>query len=267
MVSGPLPIRTPSWRRGTLEALLLAGLVLSAGAVSYIFDLDGSSLPGNQIDFDELLGLATIFLASFSLFAWRRIAELEAEVSLRRRAEERARFLSEHDALTGLANRRQFEQVLHRVVRRAPAPGRAHALFMLDLNGFKKVNDRWGHAEGDAVLQAAAERLKQVMRSGDLLVRVGGDEFAIVAADIDGMQGASALARRIAESLADPIAVNGREHQIGTGVGIALVPQDGHDVEALLRRADLALYAAKARGISEPVFFEPRLEAAAAPAA
>lgn len=234
--------------------------MLCAGAVSYLFDLDGSGLPGPQIDFDELLGLAAVFLATFSLFAWRRIAELENEVALRRKAEEQARFLSEHDALTGLANRRQFEQALRQAVERPPAPGRTHALFVLDLNGFKKVNDRWGHAEGDAVLQAAAQRLKGAVRSGDLLVRLGGDEFAIVAADMEGMRAATALARRIADSLAEPIAVNGRSHQIGTGIGIAMVPQDGNDPQALMRRADLALYAAKARGVSDPVFFDPQLE-------
>jgi diguanylate cyclase (GGDEF)-like protein len=204
-----------------------------------------------------------VYLATFSLIAWRRIAELETEVSRRRKAEEQARFLSEHDALTGLANRRQFEQALRQVVGQAPAPARLHALFVLDLNGFKKVNDRWGHAEGDAVLQAAAQRLKGAVRGGDLLVRLGGDEFAIVAVDVEGERGASALARRITDSLAAPIVVNGRSHQIGTGIGIALVPRDGQDPQALMRRADLALYAAKARGIAAPVFFEPQLEAAA----
>src|SRR5665811_344725 len=177
-------------------------------------------------------------------------------------AEDKIHFLAMHDSLTGLSNRVQFHQHLERAVARAKRHGNMMAVFCLDLDRFKGVNDTLGHATGDALLEEVAARLKESTREVDLVGRLGGDEFAVVAEEIDTPEDAMRLARRICNALGAGYQVNGHEVTISASVGIALGPLDGEPIDALMKNADLALYRAKEDGRNTFRFFEPAMDAA-----
>nr|WP_204376668.1 EAL domain-containing protein [Methyloceanibacter marginalis] len=177
-------------------------------------------------------------------------------------AEDRIHFLALHDSLTGLPNRVQFRQHLDRAVARAKRHGNIVAVFCLDLDRFKQVNDTLGHATGDALLEEVAARLKENIREVDLVGRLGGDEFAIVAEEIETPEDAMRLARRLCNALGAGYQVNGHEVTTSASIGIALGPLDTEPNDALLKNADLALYRAKEDGRNTFRFFEPAMDAA-----
>ncbi len=150
--------------------------------------------------------------------------------------------LATRDPLTGLANRRGFEARLGR------AAGFPLALLCLDLDGFKSINDLYGHAGGDAALAEVARRLTAVVRPGDLVARLGGDEFAVLCDRAEGGSAAAEIASRIHRALVEPFSLEGQPVPLRTSIGIARSPADARDPEGLLRAADAALYRAKRRG-------------------
>jgi diguanylate cyclase (GGDEF)-like protein len=141
-----------------------------------------------------------------------------------------------------------------------------HAFFLLDLNDFKSVNDQFGHAAGDWVLQVVAERFKRVARPTDLLARIGGDEFAILASDVD-RAGAEAVGDRFIRALDNEVRVDGVGHDIGVAVGAVLIPADGVAAAEILANADIAMYRAKATGRSLVFFCDVKVDAGMAPRA
>ena len=159
--------------------------------------------------------------------------------------EEKLEEQAHRDPLTGLANRRLFHETAAQTLALADRYGRRAAVAYLDLSGFKAVNDRYGHDVGDRVLQATGSRLREGVRDSDLVARLGGDEFAILFAEVEGRNGAREVANRLLDSLQRPIQVNGHEFRLRAQLGVSLYPDHGHDAEALLRRADRAMYAAK----------------------
>ncbi|WP_439594960.1 EAL domain-containing protein [Falsiroseomonas sp.] len=165
------------------------------------------------------------------------------------------------DPLTGLGNRPLFEQRLEEAIALARGPeGHAFAVFCLDLDRFKAVNDLLGHAGGDALLREAARRLTASVRAADTVARLGGDEFAVILSGPVTHQEAEALAVRLIEALSAPFEYEGQPVPIRTSVGYALAPADGLDSDALLRRADNALYAAKNQGRGRQMRFDPAME-------
>ncbi len=220
----------------------------------------------------EISDRRTLSIACRPLPDGGRVVTFE-DISERRAAEARVRHLARHDPLTGLPNRAalrdRLQQSLHaRDV--SPSAGRV-ALLYLDLDRFKQVNDILGHAAGDALLRAAAARIQLNLRSGrdgrpgDLLARMGGDEFVAVLDlghdDLEGARAATAVvAERLVKALAEPFDLNGQQALIGTTVGVAIHPEDGADSEALLRAADLALYQAKAEGRQRHRFFDAAMD-------
>jgi diguanylate cyclase (GGDEF)-like protein len=247
-------------RIGIRDGGLLVGIVVTAGLIAFEYDISGNLDDDKRVEFRELLALAALVTFSIFFFGWRRMVEQEHEIERRVAAERRAHELANTDPLTGLPNRRQFEQALREAIASPPGADRVHALLMLDLNGFKAVNDVYGHPQGDDLLVEVARRLSSVMRQGDLLARLGGDEFAIVALHLAGPEAANSIALRIIKSLDTPVNVRSTHHRIGTGIGISLVPNDGTSADDLLRKADIALYRAKADLRSGARFFESAMD-------
>jgi diguanylate cyclase (GGDEF)-like protein len=174
------------------------------------------------------------------------------DVTERRRAETQIAYMAHHDALTGLANRILLRERIQAAL--SDCGDRQLAVFCLDLDRFKAVNDTLGHPVGDAVLRIAAERLKTCVREADTVARLGGDEFAIVASLAP--RDARALAARVVEEISQPYHLEGQRIVIGISIGIALAPRDGSDPDVLLKNADLALYRAKNQGRNTYRFFE-----------
>ena len=187
------------------------------------------------------------------------------DITDRAKSDRKIAYLAEHDLLTGLANRTSFTQQLDGPVRgRGDVIADNFAVFMLDLDKFKLVNDTLGHTAGDQLLREVAGRLKAATRQTDVLARLGGDEFAIIQPLEDaGHEGAIALALRIIQAIERPFDLDGHRANVGTSIGIALAPQDGRDPKDLLKKADLALYAAKAEGRNDFRLFRPEMVKAA----
>lgn len=177
------------------------------------------------------------------------------DVSARRRAERQLSFnqdqlahLAHHDMLTGLLNRLGLERRLPGVIEAARRSGNAVAFLYIDLDNFKKINDLRGHPCGDKLLCIAAERLRSSLSFNDLIVRMGGDEFVVVAADLRERSSASKVAARICAELAVPFEVDGQHLKVTASIGVSVYPQDGAEYEALLKNADIAMYESKESG-------------------
>ena len=179
------------------------------------------------------------------------------DITERKALEEQLRHQAFHDVLTGLANRSLFRDRLGHALARAGRGGRPTAVLYLDLDDFKAVNDRFGHAEGDRLLIAVAERLRTATRAGDTVARLGGDEFAIIVEETEPAE-AEMAAARILETLAPSFSVGDRQLVARASVGIA-IGSVGVDADELLRCADIAMYAAKARGGDRHATYEPEL--------
>ena len=164
-----------------------------------------------------------------------------------------------HDLLTGLPNKVLLLERVGEALARG-ARGAKSALLYLDLDRFKLVNDTLGHPAGDALLVAAAERMRSCIRGGDLLARIGGDEFVILQGDLEHPEDASRLAQRIIEKFAQPFDIDGQQVVIGTSVGMALLPGNGEDADTLLRNADLALFRVKTSQRGSWRYFEPAMD-------
>jgi diguanylate cyclase (GGDEF)-like protein len=187
---------------------------------------------------------------------------LEAKVNLRTRE---LQHLAEHDPLTQLPNRRQLFTHLKGAIARAEAGGSYVGVFFVDLDNFKNINDSLGHAFGDLVLSAIAERLRARAGPAGFAARLGGDEFTIVCGGVISVEGIDAFGRDLVRAFQQPVAVDGRHLMISISVGASLYPDHGSDAEELLRAADAALFRAKALGRSQLTMFSPALlEAASA---
>ncbi len=170
------------------------------------------------------------------------------DLTEKRRSQEHASRLAHFDSLTGLANRFQMSQTLEQILTQPQEQNRNCAVFLLDLDRFKQVNDTLGHPAGDALLKQVAQRLERVVGTVGRVGRLGGDEFQVILAGKIDREKLAHLAERIIEQLSHGYAIENSRVMIGASVGIALAPDDGVTSEALIRNADLALYAAKDGG-------------------
>jgi diguanylate cyclase (GGDEF)-like protein len=184
---------------------------------------------------------------------------LHRDITAQWQAEQRLAHLACHDVLTNLYNRSALETEVATHLSNAPA-GSEQALLTLDLDRFKYVNDTLGHGAGDRLLTQVAERLRDCVRDSDVVVRMGGDEFAILQCNAPQPLGATSLARRLIDTLCAPFHLDGHPVVIGASVGVAIAPWDGETAEVLLQHADLALYRAKAEGGNQLRFFEPHMD-------
>jgi len=178
------------------------------------------------------------------------------DLTARKRAERQVEHLAAHDALTGLPNRARFTAMLNAMVK----AGENFALFALDLDRFKAVNDLFGHAAGDAILCRVAALLRDVTREVDLVARIGGDEFLIIQRGIDDVRDAQILSRRILGAFAEEMDITRDPMAVGVSIGVALYPADADSADALRHNADVALYRAKERGRGIACFFDLEMD-------
>ena len=204
----------------------------------------------------EIITAITIILAGgFPVYLVR------SKMKAHRAAAKEAQFLAEHDNLTGIANRKRLGEAASAALawsRRSQSPV---AVLLLDLDHFKDINDNYGHAAGDELLQKFARRLSSSIREEDTVARLGGDEFVVLQVGIAQPIGAKALAERLLTALAEPYDLSGIQIFCGSSIGVAITPGDATEWERLLSCADAALYKAKAAGRNTVCFFQPGMDA------
>jgi len=174
-----------------------------------------------------------------------REIKLEQEINERRALEEQLTHLAFHDSLTGLPNRSLFMDRLRRAIAEAERKKESVVVMFIDLDDFKKVNDSFGHHVGDKAIQAVALRLKKCLRDIDSIARMGGDEFTLLIPHIGEQEDVEIIARRLIESLDDPIVVEETEFRMSISIGISIFPVDAVNEDSLLRNADTSMYFAK----------------------
>jgi diguanylate cyclase (GGDEF)-like protein/PAS domain S-box-containing protein len=187
-----------------------------------------------------------ISLAPWKTDAGHFLTGIARDVTERKRAEARLEYQSLHDALTELPNRVLLRDRLQNALNVSARDGSRIAFLLLDLDYFKDVNDTFGHRWGDSVLQSVASRLKARVRDADTVGRLAGDEFALVLTGLHRREDAAAVARKVLHALEKPFTIDTQSLAVGASIGIVVAPDDGTDLDTLLRRADVALYAAKA---------------------
>jgi diguanylate cyclase (GGDEF)-like protein len=192
-----------------------------------------------------LLTIATLALEAAFIFK-PLVNRLRSEHDKLYRSQRELDHLAHHDALTGLANRARFHQVLEEAIAQSRSSGRRVGVMLLDLDRFKQINDAFGHAAGDAVLVAVANRLNAELRQGDIAARLGGDEFALLLRDFDRLDDLTAIAHRVLASLRQPLDYDRHELRPSGSFGCSAFPDHALEADALLKLADLAMYAAKA---------------------
>ncbi|WP_244547009.1 EAL domain-containing protein [Bradyrhizobium sp. Gha] len=184
------------------------------------------------------------------------------DVTEQHRAQSQIAFMARHDALTRLPNRSLFAERIEQALA-GTGPGADFAVFCIDLDNFKQINDTLGHPVGDGLLCAVAERLEACVREVDTVARLGGDEFAIIQTEVRTAEETERLAQRIVERVGAPYELKGHRVNVGCSIGICLAPGDGTTRETLLKNADLALYRSKMDGRGRWRFFEPAMDVTA----
>ena len=244
---------------------LITGAITMAAIVMFVFTGSAvvpaavKALTGIGGGADRILVTALLLNLALIIFGWRRCHDLEVEIAERKVAEEQARLLASRDALTGFLNRRSLTETANAILS---APGRmSAALLLIDLDHFKNVNDLYGHATGDGLLRAVAGVIEDCMPATAHCGRLGGDEFAILLlGSAAERETASEIAATMVDRLSQPIEIEGVLAHIGASVGIASADGEGGGIEALMRRADIAMYEAKKGGRERYAWFDKSME-------
>lgn len=252
--------------------LFLANLVLSrlqkhitepiaslATVSTRISDLGDYSMRARTSRLSDIGALSTAFNSMLERIQHRE-AELKSEIAERKRVEEKLDRLAHFDNVTELNNRHFFNERLHAIVSRSEQSRERTGLMFIDLDNFKAVNDTLGHDTGDELLRLVSKRLSDTLRFGDVICRIGGDEFAIILENIPQASVASMVAEKCLASLAMPISTNGNEIYISASIGISIYPDDARDMHELLKYADTAMYYAKNGGKNAFRLFLPSMQ-------
>lgn len=244
------------WQTAGLLSAAIIGLHFTGMTAFSVQPIAGVSQNADSEAFAAMavaIGLVALIILGVGISTY--LVEKQSD----RDSESRIAHIALHDALTDLANRHNFSQALQAECNRLNRYGRQFALILIDLDRFKPINDTLGHPAGDAVLKIAAGRIVRAVRTGDMVARMGGDEFAVLSCGTKDSAQAETIAARIVEILARPVLVDGNIVEVSGSVGVALAPLHGMDPDTLIRHADIALYAAKHAGRGTHCLFEPEL--------
>jgi len=181
------------------------------------------------------------------------------DVTESKRLEKKLSHLATHDPLTGLPNRALFNDRLSLEMKRAERSGKKLAVMLLDLDDFKEINDLWGHTVGDEVLKSIGRRLPKFLRKSDSIARMGGDEFLILLPEIEKADDARGIGSKILGAFAKPFTVDARELSTTTSIGFAVYPDDGEEIDILIKNADIAMYSVKEGGRNGCRRYNPRM--------
>ncbi len=184
---------------------------------------------------------------------------IQHDITARKQEDERSHFLAYHDAVTGLPNRPFFLDAQKLAISHAKRTQHMLATLFLDIDGFKPVNDTFGHRMGDQLLSAIADRLRAAVRKGDTVARFGGDEFAVLLTGLQEPEIAAVLAGKLVDAISRPFMVRGQKLAVSASIGISIYPFDGEDAEILLDKADHAMYDAKHQGGNNFRFYQTTL--------
>ncbi|TFG92649.1 MAG: bifunctional diguanylate cyclase/phosphodiesterase, partial [Syntrophobacterales bacterium] len=210
----------------------------------------------------------TITFTEFSIFP-RRDQEgtimgfrgVGRDITERKRSEERIEYLATHDTLTNLPNRLMFNQLLNHALQGAQRYERQLAVFFIDLDRFKIINDTLGHDAGDQLLQEIAIRLKQTLRAMDVIARLGGDEFVILIEEVSDLSQVTTVAHNVLSAVIKPMSIMDQECRVTASIGISIYPKDGEDEQSLMKNADIAMYFAKEEGKNNYQFYSKDIKA------
>jgi diguanylate cyclase (GGDEF)-like protein len=255
------------WRR--LGSIRPAYLVIAAAAIVLQVSLFAVDAFDSIYDFsrrheswqlDEFFTVFFVLTLVFAAVLAVRANDMRREIIRRKEAERNAELLARHDSLTGLANRRLFEEEFDRRIAGYRASDARMAVMLLDLDRFKAVNDTYGHRAGDRLLREVADRLVDAVRPQDFVARLGGDEFALLISDANEQDVVFRIAKRVLATIAEPFVTDSYRGDVTVSVGIAIYPGDGKDTDTLMQRADAAMYQAKASGRNTYAVFNKELD-------
>lgn len=216
---------------------------------------------GNSQGADRAMVTALLLNIALILLIWRRTSALSDEIDVYRQAVVRAQHLAMTDPLTNLFNRRAIKEKTSELSARASRRGKSIAFLMIDLDGFKKINDLYGHDCGDQLLREVADRLRDVVPPSSIIARLGGDEFGVcVVFEPEYPESVDRMAEDLVDAMARPITIAEAEQTVTASVGIARPELDCDSIDMLIRRADIALYAAKKNGRNGYSWFENGME-------
>jgi diguanylate cyclase (GGDEF)-like protein len=238
---GLVPVLVTGWFWGRWGGLIAAVTAVGVTLSMWYYQLGESAAAVLQNPGARLLEVA-LFLVTGVLTG------IAASFRKQLRAQRRVSHQAQYDALTGLLNRKSFEETLGVMIESAKARDAILAVLFVDLDKFKQVNDVYGHDMGDELLKAVARQLRTTVRDGDAVARLGGDEFMVVLNGLRESEAATIVAGKIVRALSTPFRLRGKELHISASVGVSLYPDDGRDVETLVKSADTTMYAVKGSG-------------------
>jgi diguanylate cyclase (GGDEF)-like protein len=247
------------------DAVIILAASAAVFAFSIWFDLFAKlyqfTTMYNSWELDELFMLSLVLSVGMIIFGYRRIQDLNREIVARRMAENAADNLARHDPLTGLPNRRSFTQDLETSLDDLIVSGQRAAVLLIDIRGFKAVNEIHGNSAGDRALVEIAQRMSNILDPAMRIARVGGDDFAIIQPHIHEIHDPTHFAHVVMEAIEGAAVAGDTDGSFGANIGIAIAPDDGTDAETLLRHANIALHRAKDFGRSNICFYAPEMNA------
>jgi diguanylate cyclase (GGDEF)-like protein len=253
----------PAQQRPPLLQIVL--VTCTVGMFVYLGGSVGAQLvrqyAGSVASTNQAMVSALLLNIALILLIWRRTTNLSSEVDVYRKAEVRAKHMAITDPLTNLFNRRAVKEKTAELSTRASRRGKSAAFMMLDLDGFKKINDLYGHDCGDQLLREVADRMRETVPPSSILSRLGGDEFGIcLMFEPEFPETVDRVAEDLIEALARPVTIGDIDHSVTASIGIARPEIDCDSIDMLIRRSDIALYAAKKNGRNGFCWFENGME-------